>query len=56
MENHLGDTVELLGTRDGYGYYESPDGYVYQMLPNGKWNGWFCSMVSWERELHNILN
>lgn len=31
----------------GNTYWDDPNGYVYQMLKDGTWNGWFCRKPSW---------
>ena len=43
-------------TKTGHEYHGSSDGYVYQKLPNGQWNGWLCSKIAWNNGLKNILN
>ena len=61
--------IKALGTnkKNGFSYHLGKDRYVYQQYPvdrdywvnghnlKGKWNGWFCSYVAWQRTMKDIV-
>lgn len=39
----------------GHSYWLDADGYVYQLLASGHWNGWLCRATIWETFRRNMV-